>query len=341
MNGHRDTEVHEVSSTPVLPELARASEASHIVKHANSESHIKQHIEPAVEHEHVQPEQHEKIYRPVDKEIHQEHHHTTVQPIQDREVRPAKHTHVQEEPSRKHVKRRGSDHVRNKLASERIALGLDGDETEVGSTRHTVEEAAVPVLPGQEAGRAEHVHHHVHEHVQPVVEKETVQPVVVHKTRPVHEVHEVEAQHHRATVLPPVSIDEFRRRMEGGGGRGKKRGRGQSEEAGEEEARHDTFLGEPGAVEEGHVGGPGARGTTHLTRPERDDDDGGGYVAPNTRQTTREPSPAVLGNPEVFGDSVSSSGSSPASEHGDEPSLMNKLNLMTDADGDGKAGIMS
>lgn len=251
----------------------------------------------------------------MDKEVHQEHHHTTVQPIEDREVRPEKHVHVQEGPSRKHVKRSGSDHVRNSLATERIALGLDEDQREVGSTRQgTVEEAP--------AARGEHVHHHLHEHIQPVIEKETVQPVVVHTTKPVHEVHEVEPRHHEATVLPPVSIDEFRRK---GGKLGS-----------EPEERRDRFAGEPGPVEKGRVGGVGARGTTHLTRSEDDD----GYVAPNTRQTTREPSPAVLGNPEVFGDSVSSRGSSPDGAE-KEPSLINKLNPMTDADGDGKAGIMS
>lgn len=250
----------------------------------------------------------------MDKEVHQKHHHTTVQPIQDREVRPEKHVHVQEGPSRKHIKRSGSDHVRNKLATERIALGLDEDEREVGSTHHTVEEA--PAVQG------EHVHHHLHEHIQPVIEKETVQPVIVHKTKPVHEVHEAEPQHHKATVLPPVSIDEFKKK---GGKLGS-----------EPEERHDKFAGEPGSVEKGHVGGVGARGTTHLTRPEHDD----GYVAPNTRQTTREPSPVVLGNPEVFGDSVSSRGSSP-DEPEKGPSLMDKLNPMTDANGDGKVGIMS
>lgn len=253
-----------------------------------------------------------------------------MQPIKAREVRPEKHKHVQEGPSRKHIKRSASDHVRSKLESERIALGLDGDETtEVGTAHRTVEEA--PAVQG------EHVHHHVHEHVQPVIEKETVQPVIVHTTKPVREIHEVEAQHHKATVLPPLSIEEFRRK----GGK-----LGGTASAGKRKHRHDSFVGEPGPVEEGHVGGVGARGTTRLTRPEDDDEDEDdeedGYVAPNTRQTTREPSPAVLGNPEVFGDSVSSSGSSSPSEHGDEkPSLMNKLNPLTDADGDGKAGIMS
>lgn len=248
----------------------------------------------------MQPEKHEKIYRPVDKEVHQEHHHTTVQPVKDREVRPEKHVHEQEGPRRKHIKRSGSDHVRNKVESERIALGLTENEREIGETHHTVEEA--PTIEG------EHVHHHIHEHIQPVIEKETIQPIIIHKTKPIHEVHDLEPKHHKATVLPPVSLDELKKK-------GKAPGSSPKE-------RHVMLKGEPESLEKGHVEGFG-----------------NGYVAPSTRQTTREPSLDI-----ASGSDDESSVRSRISDIVDEekePSLLSKLNPLTDADGDGKAGILS
>lgn len=262
---------------------------------------IAQHVEPAVQHEQVKPEKHEKIYRPVDKEIHQEHHHTTVQPVKDREVRPEKHVHEQEGPRRKHIKRSGSDHVRNELETERIALGLTENEREVGETHHTVEEA--PTIQGQ------HVHHHIHEHIQPVIEKETVQPVIVHKTKPIHEVHELEPKHHEATVLPPVSLDEL-----------KKKGQDLNREP---EERQYTFKGEPESEKKKHAA----------------EEQGDDYVAPSTRQTTREPSPG-LASAAADDSSASSASPEPVADE-KKPGIMNKLNPLTDADGDGKAGIMS
>lgn len=70
-----------------------------------------------------------------------------------------------------------------------------------------------PVVTG------ERVHHHVHEHVQPVVQKETVAPEVVHTTIPIHETHHAEAVHHGTSTLPLKTMDEWKN--EGGvlGGR--------------------------------------------------------------------------------------------------------------------------
>merc|ERR1711964_794803 len=111
----------------------------------------------------------------------------------------------------------------------------------VGDTQHT--SSANPTIAG------EHVHHHVHENIQPVIQKETIQPSVVHTTVPVHEVHQNEAKHHTATSLPAVTMDEFKK--QGGHLSGR-------------DERTDAFAGEPRSVG-GTLGGAGAHGTTSLT----------------------------------------------------------------------------
>lgn len=148
--------------------------------------------------------EHEQVYKPVDKEVHQEHHHTVVQPVKDREVLPEQHTQVQEGTKTKIISNAESkEDTAARLEAEAAKLGVDHDTTEVGATKHT--KSAAPTK------EAEHVHHHVHEHVQPVVEKTTVQPHVIHKVKPVHEIHQKETVHHEATTLPPVTMEELKK----------------------------------------------------------------------------------------------------------------------------------
>jgi hypothetical protein len=142
----------------------------------------------------------------------------------------------------------------------------------------------------------------VHENIQPVVQKETIQPSVVHTTVPIHEVHQNEAKHHTASSLPAVTMDEFKR--QGGHLSGR-------------EERTDAFEGEPRSVG-GTIGGAGARGTTSLTE---NDSTRNGHHHHN--------------------DNVGTTGiDSTQSTTGKKPSLMDKLNPKKDADGDGKAGFM-
>lgn len=68
----------------------------------------------------------------------------------------------------------------------------------------------------------ERIHHHVHEHIQPVINKETIAPSVVHTTVPIHETHHAAPVHHETTTLPTKSLEEFT----GTGGRTVLEGRG-------------------------------------------------------------------------------------------------------------------
>ncbi len=47
--------------------------------------------------------------------------------------------------------------------------------------------------------------------MQPLIQKDVIQPEVVHTTVPVHEVHHLAASHHPTTSLPAVSMDEYKR----------------------------------------------------------------------------------------------------------------------------------
>jgi len=195
-------------------------------------------VNPAVQNERVTRTQHENAQTAIDREVHQDHHHTSVQPIADREVLPEQHSHQMAGVEHRNIKHGNDSHVKDKLAAEQTQFK---NTRSVGDVQHTA--SANPTIAG------EHVHHHVHENIQPVIQKETVQPSVVHTTIPVHEVHQNEAKHHTATQLPGVTMDEFKRQGGHLGGR---------------EERTDAFQGEPKAVG-GTLGGAGAAGTTSLT----------------------------------------------------------------------------
>ena len=93
----------------------------------------------------------------------------------------------------------------------------------------------------QETGAiaGEHVHHHVHETVQPVIEREVIQPSVIHTTKPILEKIEKEPTFHPATVQPTMTLEEFKRA--GGTLEGR-------------EERREVFEGEPMVAENGGAG---------------------------------------------------------------------------------------
>src|ERR1700709_1826379 len=57
-------------------------------------------VVPAVEHTHVKKQHETREQTFVEKEKHQDHYHTTVQPLKDHEVLPEKHDHIQENENR-------------------------------------------------------------------------------------------------------------------------------------------------------------------------------------------------------------------------------------------------
>jgi len=192
--------------------------------------------------EHVTRTQHEQATKVVDREIHQDHFHTSVQPVKDKEVLPTQHSHKTVGVEERDIDHSNGDSVNQRLAAEKAEFK---NTREVGELQRT--EGSGKTITG------ERVHHHVHEQIQPVIEKEVVQPSVVHTTIPVHEVQHNEPERSETSTLPAVPLSEFKS--------------GDGSVSGSKE-RSDAFAGGPKATG-GSIGGQGAAGTTSLTEKDR------------------------------------------------------------------------
>lgn len=160
---------------------------------------VEESVNPAVTRETVRPHRHEEATQAVDREVHQHHYHTTVQPVQHKEHLPEKHTHNLLPAEHREFHHDNEHDTKEKLATH---LGHFKDSSRTEQVHHT--QNAAPTVTG------EHVHHHVHETVVPVIHKETIQPEVVHTTIPVHETHHAAAEHHGLSALPMKTLDEFK-----------------------------------------------------------------------------------------------------------------------------------
>jgi len=282
---------------------AKAAVSDFLHKDGKHSTTVHETVNPAVQQEHITPTRHENVSTAVDREVHQDHHHTSVQPVVHKEVLPEEHTHNVAGVDHREIHHGNHEHINKTLEAERAQFK---NTREVGDTHHT--QAAAPTVTG------EHVHHHVHETIQPVIQKETVQPSVVHTTIPVHEVHHNEAKHHSASALPPVSMHDFKH--SGGSLTGR-------------DERTDAFDGEPRAVGSSlggngdhTIGGHGASGTTHLT------DKDGSSGSHNTQNGLHNGNETGIHN-----------GNETGTTH-KKASLMDKINPKVDSNGDGKAGFM-
>ena len=135
----------------------------------------------------------------MDREVHQDHYHTTLQPVSHQETLPEKHHHQMMPIKHKEYRHENDEDTKQRVDAE---MGRFQHSSTTHETTHSQE--AAPAVTG------EHVHHHVHETVVPVIHKETVQPEVVHTTMPVHETHHVQSQHHGLSALPMKTLDEFK-----------------------------------------------------------------------------------------------------------------------------------
>jgi len=312
---------------------AKAAVSSFLSKDGKHDTTVHESVNPAVTNETVTRTNHEEATKAIDREIHQDHHHTSIQPINHQEVLPEKHSHNLVGVEQREVHHGDGSHIKQRLEEEAAKFK---NTREVGETHHT--QSAAPTIAG------EHIHHHVHETIQPVVQKETVQPSVVHTTIPVHEIHHNEAKHHTASALPAMTMNEFTKSGGALGGR---------------EERTDAFAGEPRSVggtlgnersEGGILGGHGAAGTTTLT--EKDGRHGNGLTGNNTsgREYNNTNGSGITGNNTTGREYDDTNRSGITGNNTNEydntttgtkkASLMDKLNPKVDSNGDGKAGFM-
>ncbi|KAJ9130718.1 Allergen [Pleurostoma richardsiae] len=296
-------------------EKAKQAVANFVSRDGKHTTSVDREVRPAVTEEHIFPKKHENVTTAVDKEVHRDHHHTTVQPIKATEALPEKHVHNVAPVEHKKFEHGSDRDIRSTL--ERDAAKYK-DTTVRHDTTHTASTA--PVVEG------EHTHHHVHEHIQPVIQKETIAPEVFHTTVPIHETHHAEAVHHGTSVLPPKTIEEFRNE------RGVLEGRGISKVTEFEGCppEYNRELKTDGFEGIGSTNGHGHR--TNNTHGHSHSVTNGQIGDQTTPQTTENDHARVGSESEGHGASGSvASGKAP---------LKDKLNPFKDADGDGKKGLM-
>ncbi|ETN45709.1 uncharacterized protein HMPREF1541_09542 [Cyphellophora europaea CBS 101466] len=160
---------------------------------------VDENVTGAVTKENIRPHQHEERTQALDREVHQDHYHTTVQPVSHQEQLPEKHTHNLIPTEHREIRHEDPNHSKSQAAAHLAQF-------QSGSTTHETTRSA----ENKATVAGEHVHHHVHETVVPVVHKETIQPEVVHTTQPIHETHHAPSQHHGISALPMKSLDEFK-----------------------------------------------------------------------------------------------------------------------------------
>ncbi|KAL7273535.1 hypothetical protein RUND412_003600 [Rhizina undulata] len=200
--GTTDVPSYNVSNLPKSNFVADPNVVSNIAsRDHHNDTEVSETISPAITKETYRPIEREERVTAVDREIHQDHFQTRIQPIHDKEVLAEEHRHNVLPVEHREVRHGMDKEITSKLESERQKFH---DTREVLPTQHTVSEFTATI-------QGEHAHHHVHENVQPVIEREIIQPSVVHTTVPIHERIEKAPTFHPATVQPKMTLEEYRR----------------------------------------------------------------------------------------------------------------------------------
>lgn len=331
-------------------EAARAA-ITKITSRTGHRTDVDEVVNPAVTSETIKPHRHEETTEAIDREVHQDHYHTTVQPIQHREVLPEKHTHNLIPQVQKEFRHDNEEETRRTVSTE-LARFQNTSVTAPTTTSHQ----HAPAVAG------EHVHHHVHETVQPIIHKETIQPEVIHTTIPIHEVHHAKSTHHGMSALPMKTLDEFK--TAGGLLTGSKShtheeydgaprpynekltttiekvlpGHHHSSTTG---TTGTGLTGTQGTTGSGLTGTHGTHGTTGgLTGNNYDNTRGGTLAGTDVRHGERGYDNTRDSGVGGLSTSTNTTTNTTTTSTTHKPSLMDKLNPKVDADGDGKAGFM-
>ncbi|RPA97315.1 hypothetical protein L873DRAFT_1829033 [Choiromyces venosus 120613-1] len=156
------------------------------------DTEVRETFNPAITKERIIQKEIEESTTAIDRERHQDHYQTRIQPIEDHTVLPEQHKH-NILPVEHRERRNFDDAESHMFKSTREALPVERTQVE-GTTV-----------------ASEHAHHHVYENVQPVIEREVVQPAVIHTTRQIHEKIVHEPSFHPPTVQPKMTLDEYKR----------------------------------------------------------------------------------------------------------------------------------
>ncbi|KAK0289077.1 hypothetical protein LTR35_000452 [Friedmanniomyces endolithicus] len=160
-------------------------------------------VAPAVEHDTIKREHETRDRDVVEKEIHKDHYHTTIQPLKDTEVQATQHEFEQAPTEYRSVDK--DDGAAEAKVAKKLAGFHDSVKEEETKEMHAQDETVV----------GEHVHHHLHEIIQPVIEKEVIQKSVTHVTHPIKETVHEKSDDHGVTKAKPISVEEFKHRLDG------------------------------------------------------------------------------------------------------------------------------
>ncbi|KAK3116927.1 hypothetical protein LTR53_002223 [Teratosphaeriaceae sp. CCFEE 6253] len=160
-------------------------------------------VAKAVEHDHITSKHETRERDVIEREVHQDHYHTTIQPLQDREVQETKHDF--EETPIEYRSTEKDDGAAKAKAASRLSEFHDTVEEEKTEETRAKDDTVL----------GEHVHHHLHETVQPVIYKEIVKSSVTHVTHPIKETVHEHSKDHGVTEAKTISVDEFKHRLGG------------------------------------------------------------------------------------------------------------------------------
>lgn len=132
-------------------------EEEKVATSSDADETVESQVAPAVEHTHIKKQHETREQTFVEKEKHQDHYHTTIQPLKDSEILPEEHEHTQETVQRS----TNNDDGAAKVQAEADRAGFESTSEQKESELKTREPTQVE----------ENVHHHFHETVQPVIEK--------------------------------------------------------------------------------------------------------------------------------------------------------------------------
>jgi hypothetical protein len=128
---------------------AKAAVSQFVGRAGHHDTTVDERQRAAVVKEEVQPVRHEEIQTAVKREVDQDHYHTTIQPIKDREVLPEKHSHQMAGVQTKEFEHAKPQEVKARLDAEAQHFR---DTSTTHSTKTT--QAIAPTI------EAERVHHH-------------------------------------------------------------------------------------------------------------------------------------------------------------------------------------
>lgn len=203
------------SSTSNRPTYADIANPSH--RNRKHDTEVYEAFKPAVTKETVIPVETVQETVALDREVHQDHHQTRIHPVVDNVREEEKHEHTILPVEYRETHHGKDAEIKRKLDAE-VALPPPSlkhppltthQDHQFTSTTTVLPISRNKLSAGTMSG--EHVHHHVHEKVQPVIEREIVQPTVIHTTIPIHERIEHEPTFYPATVQPRMTMEEFRR----------------------------------------------------------------------------------------------------------------------------------